>query len=72
MQSAGFGAAGIIVFMIAHWACDLAWSWFLSTLSFRGGSFFGKNFQKGVFAVSGLALVVFGVKFLFDSVKSLL
>jgi threonine/homoserine/homoserine lactone efflux protein len=72
MQSAGFGAAGIIVFMIAHWICDLAWSWFLSALSFRGGSFFGKKFQKGVFAVSGLALVIFGVKFLFDSVQSFL
>lgn len=72
MRAAGFGAAGFVVFMIMHWACDLGWSWFLSALSYRGGRFFGNAFQKAVFAVSGAALLFFGGKFLFDAVKSLL
>ncbi|MBN2160559.1 MAG: LysE family transporter [Spirochaetes bacterium] len=72
MQAAGFGVAGLVIFMVAHWLCDLGWSWFLSALSYRGGRFFGNNFQKAVFAVSGVALVGFGGKFLFDAVKSLL
>ena len=71
MQAAGFGAAGFVGFMIVHWLCDLGWSWFLSALSFRGGRFFGKAFQKAVFAVSGAALLFFGGKFLYDAVISL-
>ncbi len=72
MQAAGFGVAGFIVFMMAHWVCDLGWSWFLSALSFKGGRFFGNAFQKAVFAVSGAALLFFGGMFMFDAVKSLL
>jgi threonine/homoserine/homoserine lactone efflux protein len=72
MQAAGFGVAGLVIFMIAHWLCDLGWSWFLSALSYRGGRFFGNNFQKAVFAVSGVVLVVFGGKFLLEAVQSLM
>ncbi len=72
MQAAGFGAAGFVVFMLAHWACDLGWSWFLSALSFKGGRFFGRAFQKAVFAASGAALLFFGGKFIIDSARSLL
>lgn len=72
MQAAGFGAAGFAVFMLAHWTCDLGWSWFLSALSFRGGRFFGRAFQKAVFAVSGAALLFFGGKFLYDAVINMM
>jgi threonine/homoserine/homoserine lactone efflux protein len=71
MRAAGFGAAGFIVFMVMHWLCDLGWSWFLSALSYRGGRFFGKAFQKAVFAVSGAALLFFGCMFIYDAVKNL-
>ena len=71
MQASGFGAAGFVVFMLAHWACDLGWSWFLSALSFKGRRFFGNMFQKAVFALSGAALLYFGGKFLFDGLTSL-
>jgi threonine/homoserine/homoserine lactone efflux protein len=72
MEAEGFGAAGIALFMIVHWLCDAGWSWFLSALSYRGGRFFGDRFQKAVFAVSGILLAAFGVKFINEAVKSLL
>ncbi len=72
MQAAGYGAAGIIVFMAAHWLCDLGWSWFLSALSFRGGRVYGKIFQKVISAVSGGALVFFGGKFIYDAARMLI
>jgi threonine/homoserine/homoserine lactone efflux protein len=72
MQSAEFGIAGLLIFMFLHWSCDLTWSWSLSALSFKGGRFFGRSFQKIVFAVSGLLLVGFSGKFVYDAVKILL
>lgn len=72
MQSATYGIVGLFVFMVCHWLCDLGWSWFLSILSFKGGQFFGKNFQKVIFAVSGVLLVVFSGKFMYDAAQSIL
>lgn len=71
MQAAGFGTAGLLIFMVMHWLCDLGWSWFMSALSYRGGRFFGKNFQKAVFAVSGVLLIGFGGKFIYDAALKL-
>ena len=71
MQAAGFGTAGLVIFMFMHWLCDLGWSWFMSALSYRGGRFFGENFQKAVFAVSGVLLVAFGGKFIYDAAVQL-
>lgn len=71
-EAAGFGAAGVIIFMALHWLCDLSWSWFLSALSYRGGRFFGDRFQKIVFAVSGVLLAAFSIKFIYEAAKSLL
>ena len=59
-----FGVAGIIIFSIVHWLCDFGWLWFLSALSFKGGQFFGKVFQKIVFYVCGILLIGFGARFI--------
>ncbi len=72
MQAAGFGTAGLVVFMAMHWLCDLGWSWFISALSYRGGRFFGDRFQKAVFAVSGVLLAAFSVKFIYEALTGLL
>jgi threonine/homoserine/homoserine lactone efflux protein len=72
MQAAGFGAAGVVMFMVTHWLCDFGWSWALSALSYRGGRYFGGGFQKGVFAVSGVLLAVFSGKFICEAVRSLM
>lgn len=66
LQSVRFGLAGFAAFAFIHWLCDLVWLYFLSALSFKGGQFFGRVFQRVIFVVCGVALVFFGVRFLFD------
>ena len=70
-RSLSFGLVAFVVFALLHWACDLLWCYFLSTVSFKGGRFFGKRFQKTVFAICGGMLLFFGGKFILDAVKLL-
>jgi len=71
-RSLGLGLSGFVLFAVVHWACDFVWLHILSTLSFRGGRFLGRGFQRGVFAVCGVLLVFFGGKFIFDGIHSML
>jgi len=71
-NSLNFGWVGFSIFVPIHWLCDLIWLYFLSILSFRGGQFFGKKFQKILFATCGGFILLFGGKFIFDAVKMLL
>lgn len=67
-RSMAFGVLGFAIFAVVHWLCDLTWDSFLSVLSFKGGQFFGKSFQKVVFAVCGVALIFFSGKLAWDAV----
>jgi len=69
MRSVSFGTVGILSFAALHLFCDLVWLYFLSVLSFKGGQFFGKIFQKVIFAGCGAFLVFLSVKFIIDGVK---
>lgn len=71
VRATAYGVAGMGALMLGHWSIDLAWLWFLSALSFRGGSFFGRSFQRIVCAVTGAALAVFGGLFIYDAVRML-
>ncbi|MFW6139569.1 MAG: LysE family transporter [Spirochaetota bacterium] len=71
MKSVEFGLLGFAAFAVVHWSCDLAWCLFLSNLSFRGGRFFGKVFQKVVFGVCGSFLLFFSGKYLYDAAQIL-
>ena len=68
LRSDRFGLIGFLAFAILHWLSDFFWSYFLSALSYRGGEFFGKRFQKTVFLACGVFLVFFGLKFIVDGV----
>jgi threonine/homoserine/homoserine lactone efflux protein len=72
LQSWTFGLAGFIALCVAHWSCDFVWDYFLSAMTFNGGKFFGKWFQRVVFAGCGLGLLYLGGRFLYDAVASLL
>jgi len=72
LRSFDFGVWGFVALAVAHWLCDLGWDYFLSALSFRGGQFFGKRFQKGVFLVSGCIMAAFAVKLLVDAAWTVL
>lgn len=71
-RSVKFGMGGFVIFALAHWFCDFLWYYFLSFLSFRGGLFFGKVFQRVLFGICGLALFFFSGKFIFDALKMFL
>jgi len=66
-RSVRFGALAFFLFAFLHWVCDFSWCYFLSALSFKGGRFFGRRFQKIVFAVSGVTLLFFSGKFVVDA-----
>ena len=62
-----FGLWGLIAFILVHWSCDFFWLYFLSTLSFKGGQFFGKKLQQIIFAFCGIFLLFFSGKFIYDA-----
>jgi threonine/homoserine/homoserine lactone efflux protein len=62
-----FGLWGMGVFAFVHWLCDFAWYWFLSAVSFSGGRFFGRKFQKVIFIVCAACLVFFAFRFILGS-----
>jgi threonine/homoserine/homoserine lactone efflux protein len=72
IRSVGFGLVGFLVFAAVHWTCDFVWYYSLSVLSYKGGQFFGRIFQKVVFAVCGAVLLFFGARFIIDATGVLL
>lgn len=69
IASMEFGAAGFVAFALFHWLCDFVWFYFLSALSYRSGKFFGRAFQKIIFAICGVFLVLMGIKFFVDALR---
>jgi len=59
-----YGVFGVVVFSFVHWLCDIGWLWFISAMSYNGGIFFGKIFQKVLFYICGILLLGFGAKFI--------
>lgn len=70
LQSVEFGIIGLFLFAVVHWTCDLIWLYFLSALSYNGGKFFGKYFQKISFVICALLLLFFSAKFIFDAIST--
>jgi threonine/homoserine/homoserine lactone efflux protein len=68
-RSIQFGIWGLVGLALAHWFCDLGWCTFLSTLSFTGGQFFGRRYQRVVFLVCGAFLVAMGLKYVLDGAR---
>ena len=69
LNSTNFGLAGFIIFAIVHWLCDFVWLWILSAVSYKGGEIFGRLFQKIVFLICGVLLILFSIRFFYDAVK---
>jgi len=71
LRSAEFGLLGFAAFAVGHWLCDLSWDTFLSALSFQGGQFFGRWFQKVIFGLAGGFLLFYGARLLWEAVRHL-
>jgi threonine/homoserine/homoserine lactone efflux protein len=72
MRSAEFGIFWFAIFALIHWLCDFLWLYFLSIISYKGGVFFGKKFQKGIFLICGIFLLFLGGKFILTALSSIL
>ena len=64
-----FGLIGVIIFMFVHLGCDFLWYIFLSSLTFKGGQFFGQRLQQALFVICGLFLLFFSGKFIYDAMS---
>ncbi len=67
-----FGVVGLIVFILAHWLCDLIWLSFVSVTIYKTHSLWGRRFQEWLFASCGLLLVGFGIWFVVSGIQSAL
>jgi len=64
-----FGAVGLVIFIVVHWLCDLAWLSFVSTTVYKTRSLWGRRFHEWVFIVCSVILVFFGVWFLVSGIQ---
>jgi threonine/homoserine/homoserine lactone efflux protein len=64
-QATKWGIWAFALFALAHWSVDLVWLQILSWASFKGSSVFGPRVQKVVLLVCSLALLGFGVFFIY-------
>ena len=71
-RSVTYGLIGLAALAVVHWTCDLLWLYVISTVSFRGRRSFGLTFQRVIFAISGVMLVFFGVRFMLDAARALM
>ena len=66
------GVFALVVFAIVHWMCDFVWLSILSFAAFytnKGAGLFSRHFEKGVLIFCGIALLVFGFKFMIDALR---
>ena len=72
LRAGGFGTLALVLFAIVHWLCDVVWLSILSFAAFythKGAGLFSRHIQKGILACCGIALLVFGGKFIFDALN---
>ncbi|MHC4265001.1 MAG: LysE family transporter [Planctomycetota bacterium] len=70
-QAVEFGIWAFGMFAITHWIVDCIWLELLSWTSFKGSEFLKIKFQKIVLTVCAFALLIFGLIFIYDAVKTL-
>jgi threonine/homoserine/homoserine lactone efflux protein len=66
------GIWAFALFALVHWLCDLIWTLTLSWASFKGSAIFGLRGQRVVLMICALALLVFGLFFLYSAAASLI
>ena len=71
-RSLQYGLLALVLFVIAHWACDIGWLAVLSWAGFKGTEVFGHRAQTAVSAVCGTVLLGFGLKFLYEAGSGLI
>jgi len=71
LNSYKYGIFGFIAYAVMHLTIDIIWLYFLSSLSYKGGQFFGKKLQKIIFLICGFSLLYIGMQFIYSATKKL-
>jgi threonine/homoserine/homoserine lactone efflux protein len=66
VKAAAWGIAGLVLFGLVHWSCDLGWYWQVTAAIARGGSRAGR-LPRVAYLCSGVLLVGFGLWFLWGA-----
>jgi len=70
MKFLGFGTSGLIIFIIAHWLCDLVWLSFVSVTVYKTRALWGSRLQEWLFIGCSLLLVGFGIWFIVSGIQA--
>jgi threonine/homoserine/homoserine lactone efflux protein len=62
VKAAAWGVAGLVLFGIVHWSCDLGWYWLVTAALSRGAG--AGRLPRTIYLCSGVLLIGFGVWFL--------
>lgn len=66
-QATAFGIWAFALFALVHWLVDLGWVTALSWASFKGSALMSERNQQSILAGCARAMLLFGIKFIFDS-----
>ena len=69
MRVLEFGTAGLIIFTLVHWLCDLVWLTLVSNVIYRTRTSWGQRVQEWLFIACSLLLVGFGIWFLISGIQ---
>jgi len=72
MTAKGLGIWAFALFALAHWLCDLVWLGALSWASFKGSMLLGPRSQRIVLLICAVALLVFGLVFVYNAGSTLI
>ncbi len=72
MKFLSFGIIGLIIFIVAHWLCDLIWLSFVSVTVYKTHSLWRMKFQEWLFIACSLLLVGFGGWFVVSGIQSII
>jgi threonine/homoserine/homoserine lactone efflux protein len=71
ITAAGFGIWAFALFAVVHWLCDFIWLSALSWAAFKGSVLLGPRNQRIALLVCSLALLGFGLFFIYNAASTL-
>ncbi|MBN2019745.1 MAG: LysE family transporter [Sedimentisphaerales bacterium] len=71
VEATGFGIYAFVLFAVVHWLVDLFWVSLLSMASFHGTAVLGPKLQEIVLRVCAAAMLLFGLRFLYNGAVAL-
>ena len=71
-QATKWGIWAFALFALAHWSVDLIWLQILSWASFKGSAFFGPRVQRIILLICAVALLGFGLFFIYNAKNALI